>query len=466
MFGNYYFATAIRPDASSPSASYYNDTIANADLLAYWRLNDTGATAIDVEGGFNLTILAGWTKGQTGLISDGDTAMVGDGSNSIGSAASGLNPWSSAFTVECWAKENTATTGWQGVFSTGVYVTNGFRVGRKEDRWAVWTDESAGDVLVRSAAGAVSVGVARHLVVTRSGTTWKLYVNGVDVTTSGGDSAGSTYVAPAGGAVVGGHGGGYWKGTLDEVAVYSTAKSSSWALARYNLGISGAPPPASTYASDTLANGDLTAYWRLGDLNSAVADSSPNGHNLTRLAGWVIDQPGIIDDTDRAMTGDGTNSIGGIAGGVNPWSGAFTVECWAREEVGLTGYRGLFSAGTYLTNGFRIGRREDRWAVWTDESGGGATPVIVRSAAAGVVVGSARYIVVTRSGTTWKLYVNGVDVTTAGGDSTGTGYVAPSAGAIPGGFGGGYWQGTLDEIAVYSSAKSSAWVSARYTLGS
>jgi len=81
-------------------------------------------------------------------------------------------------------------------------------------------------------SGFMVVGTTYHVVLTRSGSTFTLYVNGsqTNQVTSG------TYVAPAGGGQMGGDP--YWTGTLDEVAVYSTAKDATWVADRYALGTS------------------------------------------------------------------------------------------------------------------------------------------------------------------------------------------------------------------------------------
>ena len=69
------------------------------------------------------------------------------------------------------------------------------------------------------------------LSVTRSGTTYRLYVNGVQVATATG-----TMVTPTGGGRFGAVGGAPFKGVIDEAAIYPTALSAARIAAHYAAG--------------------------------------------------------------------------------------------------------------------------------------------------------------------------------------------------------------------------------------
>ena len=87
-----------------------------------------------------------------------------------------------------------------------------------------------------------------------------------------------------------------------------------------------------------------------------------------------------------------------------------------------------------------------------------------RSAASGAIqVGSIYHVVGTYDGTTERLYINGVQVTSA----ALTGAITTSSNSLTIGSGGaaGYFAGTIDDVAVYGTALSAARVASHYTAG-
>lgn len=234
---------------------------------------------------------------------------------------------------------------------------------------------------------------------------------------------------------------------------------------------------AVTYPGEVLADGPL-AYWRLDDTSGTTAvDSSGNGNDGTYYGDFTLGQSGAIA-SDPSDTGVYLNESGGQTG----WVGAggsfavtseftnqspFTIEAWIKPAVIDANYRGVMSneaavdagkdgyviyLGGFTSNGVGIGF--DRW--------GGAVSTPVQDAGA-VSAGSAWwYVVGTYDGTNQTIYVNGVQVATATSavelPSFGCTFAigATHCGTVS------FYQGVIDEVAVYGTALSQARIQAHY----
>ncbi len=97
---------------------------------------------------------------------------------------------------------------------------------------------------ILTGSAAVTSGSPQHIAVTRSGSTWTIYINGgVDATVSDATAQESTTTATMDlGFSSGGGGGGQLDGVLDEVRIASAARSPSWILSDYN-----SQKPSSTF---------------------------------------------------------------------------------------------------------------------------------------------------------------------------------------------------------------------------
>jgi len=226
----------------------------------------------------------------------------------------------------------------------------------------------------------------------------------------------------------------------------STSKSVS---AGHAAGTGGASWGAS-YSTTILADSPV-GYWRLGEPSGTNAnDETANNYDGTYTGTCTLNVTGLLTgDSDKSVSVAGSGHVV-LPSGVNPWSSDFSVEMWLKP-ASASAYTNVFAKGTYLTNGFAISQFGTKWHAETTNNGG----TVEVTAVATVDTGRADHVVVTRTGTSWVLWVNGVSATT-----TGT-YVAPSGG---GDFVNG-WSGTLDEGAVYSSVLSSTQVAAHYAAG-
>jgi trimeric autotransporter adhesin len=214
------------------AAGSYPDKVIRDGAAAYWRLGETtGTTAADVIGGNNGTISGGVTLNQVGAISDGDTAMVFNGTTgyiSVPSSAA-ITPTGS-FTVEAWVKTLTSTeVPLIEKFDAGnagyMLSLNNFGGG---NYYALWV----GNGWVEG-PGVVADGQWHHLVGVWNGTTVSLYLDGAlrrSIAPTGVNLPATTHALEMARRWDVGT---YSNASLDEVAFYPTALSAAQVSAHY-----------------------------------------------------------------------------------------------------------------------------------------------------------------------------------------------------------------------------------------
>ncbi len=217
----------------------YPSTILADSPLAYWRLDETsGTVAHDQLLIHNVTYLGGPTLGQPGaLVGDPDLAIT-IGNNEYVSVPYNANLNPSVFSVEIWGKPTSGPSKLLGLMASrkgnqgwALYVgTN--------NTWQFVINNGASTITV--SGGSVKYNVWPHLVATFDGKTALLYVNG-NLTGSGSTSA--AYQPQTSNVLTIGQGEpnqkNWFRGSLDEPAVYSTVLSASRIQKHYGLGSSG-----------------------------------------------------------------------------------------------------------------------------------------------------------------------------------------------------------------------------------
>lgn len=211
----------------------YHDTIMADSPVAYYRLNETsGTSAADASGHTNTgTYTGGYTLGQTTTATDGDKAVLLNGTTGyITIPNSASLQLGDVFSIEAWIKlpsapiSGTETIIGQGSGSTG---GPGLRLISNEVR-LMYSDQSA-------LASTFSTGINdtgwHHLVGTKNGATIKVYIDAVDKTTS---TTNHTMANSPNAVTIGNRASADWfSGTVDEVAIYATALSSTRVAAHY-----------------------------------------------------------------------------------------------------------------------------------------------------------------------------------------------------------------------------------------
>ncbi len=236
------------------------------------------------------------------------------------------------------------------------------------------------------------------------------------------------------------------------------------------------------YPAEVLALKPLT-YWRFNDTgtfsytatNLGTAGTADNGtySDPTYMEG----QPGaLVGSTNTAARFDGSTSKIDVPfdAALNPAS--FSVECWAKVEGGAGNYRSPVTSresASGVTAGYIIYAGSDNiWQFWTG-NGSSWNSVIAPATNGAVVTNVWTHLVGTYDATsqTMSFYINGALV----GQGTNM-TVAPvgtvgsprplrvGAGATEGA--GNYWfNGDVDEVAVYPSVLTPDQVAANYATG-
>jgi hypothetical protein len=210
-----------------PPSSYRDAVLATPGLVSYWRLGESSGTAAGDERGVNLgSYLGGPALGQPGAIAgDSNTAVRFDGTNDEMTAAGPA--LSSQGSLEGWfyweagvalMRDNTSTGGWILAFDSGGQLA--YRVG--------------GTTFLTGRPTATLRGGWHHLVLTRSGGSTALYVDGA--LAHQGSGAGSAAAQMSWHLMRNGRTSQFSRGRADEVAIYGTALSAQTIQQHYDAG--------------------------------------------------------------------------------------------------------------------------------------------------------------------------------------------------------------------------------------
>ena len=236
------------------------------------------------------------------------------------------------------------------------------------------------------------------------------------------------------------------------------------------------------YPSEVLALQPLT-YWRFSDTgtfsyaatNLGTLGTAENGvyNDPTYMEG----QPGaLFGTTNTSARFDGSSSKIDVPfnAALNPAS--FTVECWAKVDGGAGNYRSPVTSRDSVSGsiaGYIIyAGAGNTWEFWTG-NGSGWNPITTSAAVGGVVIGAWTHLVGTYDAPslTMSFYINGVLVGTRPNSTVlqvgSAGSPRPlrvGSGATEGG--GNYWfNGSVDEVALYPSVLTPDQVAANYATG-
>jgi hypothetical protein len=326
--------------------SYVSEVRADSPS-AWFRLGEpSGTTAVDTVGGAAGAYVGDVTLAQPGLITDGDTAARFNATTYSGyvrvadRAALDLG---SAGSVEAW-----------------VYLE---RTGSGLDVTAAIVDKGSGSLIVRTVSAsdlrllvrrngvanivtsrvALTLRTRAHVVVTWSGTTWRIYINGVDQTGTVTSSTLANTALPFCIGAADGGGNDRWAGYIDEVAIYPTALSAGRVLAHYNAGIATAATIAGaatmTGVGTIAGTGARTAR---GQATMAGTGTLAAAGTRTTTAQTTLPGAGAIGATGRRVATNGALLIGGGS----------LVAAGARSATGtaaLAGSGGVTAAGVRAT---------------------------------------------------------------------------------------------------------------------
>jgi Concanavalin A-like lectin/glucanases superfamily/Polysaccharide lyase len=516
--------------------SYESEVLADSPRL-YLRLGEaSGTTAADSSGkAHNGTYKNTPTLGVSGGVS-GDTAVKFDGSKKHFVEVADHNDLDlgDTFTLEGWVKREKGATN-QTIIAKGANAYQ-LRIEEEENKLQLLKQ---GNKIVKYGAVIPEDGKWHHVVATKSGSTIKMYVDGVQ-DSSGGTNATCENTATAFRVGCSAEGSEHLTGGVDEIAVYATALSEARIKAHFEaasakvsegkaagtgtgtgtakgtrerqgkgagtgtgsgaaagirtregkgagsgsgsgaakgtrertgkaagagIGSGSAAGTASTgsvYGDEVLSDGPR-GYWRLGEKSgTTAADSSGKAHNGTYKNTPTLGVAGAIyKDSNPAASFDSASSeFVEVADHADLDLGdSFTLEAWVKPGSSPAEHS-IIAKGT---GGYqmRLGEEGERELQLLKQDSA------IVAGSGGVEVpddGGWHHCVVTKNGSTVHVYIDGVDVTSAGTSAT----CEDTATALRFGCkseGSEQLNGGVDEVAVYAGALGAARILAHYEAG-
>jgi hypothetical protein len=214
----------------------------------------------------------------------------------------------------------------------------------------------------------------------------------------------------------------------------------------------------STYSNAVTGTPGLIGYWRLGESSGTSACDSWGSNAGTYQGGYTLGRVGAIaGESNTAVAFDGSTGTVSVPHSSSLDVGdTFTVEGWAkRGTFGAPDYQAVASQGA------------NAWLLAFNSS----NRLVLRQAKVGDLVSSTKtvtdtgwhQVAATKSGSSVHLYIDGADVTGAVTNRTMANNTLPLS--ISQSSGTSFWNGTLDEVALYGGALSASQVLAHYNAG-
>jgi PKD repeat protein len=326
--------------AVAPPTDFYATTVNGDSPLSYWRLGETsGSTARDSSGNaFPGTYVGPVTFGSAGAIGGTETGVTLGSGGFVAATTSMAGP--GQYSEELWFRTTTTSggrlTGF-GSSATGTSSTQDRQVYLAADGKIVFANTATNKI---TSAAAYNNGQWHHVVATRGPSALVLYVDGVQVATTGASAVGS-YT-----------GSGFWRvgadatgvtgvsglaGDVDEAAFYVNALTAAQVASHRSAGVPNAPPTARITgdcaggltcsfdaSGSTDADGIATYAFAFGD-GATSAESASATVSHTYSTGGTKTVTVTVTDTRGASS---TNSVDVVATVPNqPPTPALTVTC-------------------------------------------------------------------------------------------------------------------------------------------
>ena len=236
-----------RPAIERPLSVPYAEVVLDAEPLAYLRFSSTGSAEPDASGhGHGGELVGGAARVEDGVIADdqsGALALSGDGQLARIAGLDALVEEGAAFSLECWFRhDDVEAIGpllelWDG----SAIAPHVWSYDRGDKAFVNFVDEEAESHSIMSEEGSVSASTWHHVVATYDGMVGRLYLDGRRV----GESA---IEAPLHMAdtlligsreVIGEREARWYRGEIDEVAVYSHALEAQTIRRHHDVGVAG-----------------------------------------------------------------------------------------------------------------------------------------------------------------------------------------------------------------------------------
>jgi fibronectin type 3 domain-containing protein len=477
-------------------------TVANADSVypsriqadgaaVYFRMEEpTGTAAASLGSGplGGTYVNASTRTGQPGaLVGKPDTSAAFDGVSSF-LRTEVRTPAPTVYSIESWFKTTTTSGGKLVGYGNRVMLNGGTPVPLSStyDRQIYLTNDgrllfgvNSGALTTLSSAAGLNNGQWHHVVATQGPAGMALYLDGLRVARNavtnaqafsgfwriGGDNLSGWPSKPTSN---------YFAGNIDETAIYNSVLSAQQVADHYRL--SGQtnsalqPAPTDKYGAAVYQDGpDL--FWRLGEASgtSAVDSSSSNAPGTYGTAVTRGVAGAVAGSTDTAVTVPG-NSNGWVSSAASSASpSVFSEELWFKTATTtggkLIGFGNLQSGSStsfdkqiYLGNDGKL-----RFGV----NSGGLKVITTPNA---YNDNAWHHVVAVQDGSGTKLYLDGALAVsgTATTNQSFTGYWRVGGDNLAGWPNvptSAYFNGSIDEVAVYPKALSAATVLTHFALG-
>jgi PKD repeat protein len=467
-------ATITLP-ASASGTGYGAKVIADG-ASSYYPLNEPSGSTVFDNAGYtdDTTTSTGVTRGASGAIA-GDAATSFDGASG-GFYSNVGQDGPDTFTLSAWFQTTTTTggkiigfgskqAGASSSFDRHVYMDNSGRL--------YFGVANPGRQTVNSTA-AYNDGQWHQVVASLSSAGMVLYVDGVRVASRGDVVSGSAfygYWRVGGDALTGWLNkptSTYFKGAIDDVAIFPTALARTTVAAEYQASgrtLNVPAAPADTYGA-TVYNDDPDLYWRLGDSSkSVVTDSGRYGMLGDYVGSESLGAPGAITGTSNTAVSFGGSNGFAVSRSSVASPNVFSQEAWFKTTTTRGGKiigLGSSRSGTSATYDRHVYMQNDGKLVFGVYTGSRVTLTTPGS----YNDGAWHQVVATMSPAGMRLYVDG---NLLGSNTTTTGQAYTGYWRVGGdttwGSTSPYLNGTIDDVSVYPTALSAQQVSTHYSAG-
>ena len=448
----------------------------------FWRLGEPGSTAYDSAGNADGATQSGVTRGAAGAITgDADAASGFNGSTSGYFGAGSTSAQApTTFSAQGWFKTGTTSggkllgygssrTGSSSSYDRHIYMSNNGRLnfGVNPGSVKVLTSQAAYNdnqwhmFTATLGAGGTALYVDGRLVAgDRSVTTAQSFKGYWRV---GGDTLSSSWTNSPSSA--------YFNGTLDELATYPTVLTAAQVNAQFVAsGRSSTVPvsaPADSYGANVYS-GSPTLYWRLGEAAGPVAaDTSASDNRGVYQGTPSYSQAGALTTTSNKAVGLGSGSSY-VSSASNFYAPAeYSEELWFKTSTTSGGkLMGFGSSSSGLSSVV------DRNLTMTNAGKlrfgtlNGASQVTIDSPAS-YNDNKWHYAVATQAPDGMRLYVDGALVVSgsSGTSSSTVGFWRVGYDKIWSGSTSTYFNGSIDEVAVYPRSLNLSEIKNRFRNG-
>lgn len=228
-----------------------------------------------------------------------------------------------------------------------------------------------------------------------------------------------------------------------------------------------------TYSALTLFNTPV-GYWKLNDTNGTAVDASTNARNGSYGGGYTQSVTGaLLNDSDTSVTFNGTT---GIVNGIGDntsfnfahTTGHFSISAWVKlRDYTQATTQTVVATTSSTANGFSLHYDGANQRYEAYFSGSGANQGLANTGVTLVSDNDWHHVVYTADATTGRIYVDGTQLGTGAIAAVGAGNsdFALGIGAANSGVAAQFFDGSIDEVAIFDHALSLQQIKNFYQAG-